>query len=112
MEPPDIVDIDILKAFHQHQITDKSFGPALGPAAIVRMQSILQDYHFNTVCAASPWTMDHHDRDLIEQLAFGTARAVREIDTIPKHIVENWLRNRRQAKSCEIGHMDLFAYKL
>jgi hypothetical protein len=110
--PPDIIDIDILKAFHQHQITDKGFGPALGPAATVHMQSVLQDYHFNTVCAASPWTMDHRDRDLIEQLAIGTARAVREIDTIPTDILENWLQNRRQANSCKIGHIDLFAYKL
>jgi hypothetical protein len=110
--PPDIIDIDILKAFHQHQITDKGFGPALGPAATAHMQSVLQDYHFNTVCAASPWTMDHRDRDLIEQLAIGTARAVREIDTIPTDILENWLQNRRQANSCKIGHIDLFAYKL
>jgi hypothetical protein len=110
--PPNIIDIDILKAFHQHQIIDKGFGPAIGPAAIVHMQSTLQDYHFNTVCAASPWTMDHHDGDLIEQLAIGTAIAVREIGTIPRHIVEHWERNRRQANNCEIGHMDLFAYKL
>jgi len=110
--PPNIIDIDILKAFHQHQIIDKGFGPAIGPAAIVHMQSILRDHHFNTVCAASPWTMDHHDGDLIEQLAIGTARAVREIGTIPRHIVEQWERSRRHANNCEIGHMDLFAYKL
>jgi hypothetical protein len=110
--PPNIIDIDILKAFHRHQITDKGFGPALGPAATVHMQSILRHHHFNTVCAASPWTMDHRDRDLIEQLAIGTARAVREIDAIPKHITEQWEQSRRQANNCEIGHMDLFAYKL
>jgi hypothetical protein len=110
--PPNIIDIDILKAFHRHQITDKGFGPALGPAATVHMQSILRDHHFNTLCTASPWTMDHRDRDLIEQLAIGTARAVREIDAIPKHITEQWEQSRRQANNCEIGHIDLFAYKL
>jgi len=110
--PPNIIDIDILKAFHRHQITDKGFGPALGPAATVHMQSVLRDHHFNTVCAASPWTMDHRDRDLIEQLAIGTARAVKEIDAIPNHITEQWEQSRRQANSCEIGHIDLFAYKL
>ena len=110
--PPNIIDTDILKAFHRHQITDKGFGPALGPAATVHMQSILRHHHFNTVCAASPWTMDHRDRDLIEQLAIGTARAVKEIDAIPNHITEQWEQSRRQANSCEIGHIDLFAYKL
>lgn len=109
--PPEIMDVDILKVFHQHQITDKGFGSALGPAASNRMQSLLQDFHFNTVCASSPWVLNDHDHNLIEQLAIGTAGAVREINTIPNHLVDQWEQSRRQASNCEIGHMDLFAYK-
>lgn len=109
--PPEIMDVDILKVFHQHQITDKGFGSALGPAASNRMQSLLQDSHFNTVCASSPWVLNDHDHNLIEQLAIGTAGAVREINTIPNHLVDQWEQSRRQASNCEIGHMDLFAYK-
>ncbi len=109
--PPEIMDVDILKVFHQHQITDKGFGSALGPAASNRMQSLLQDSHFNTVCASSPWVLNDHDHNLIEKLAIGTAGAVREINTIPNHLVDQWEQSRRQASNCEIEHMDLFAYK-
>lgn len=109
--PPEIIDIDILKTFHQHQITDKGFGSALGPAASERMQSLLREFHFNTACASSPWILDNHDHDLIEQLAIGTAGAVREINTIPIQLVDQWEQSRRQASKCEIGHIDLFAYK-
>jgi len=109
--PPEIIDVDILKAFHQHQITDKGFGSALGPAASERMQSLLRECHFSTVCASSPWILDNHDHLLIEHLASGTVGAVREINTIPNHLVDQWEQSRRQASKCEIGHIDLFAYK-
>jgi hypothetical protein len=109
--PPEIMDVDILKAFHQHQITDKGFGCALGPTASERMQSLLREYDFNTFCAASPWILDNQDHRLIEQLAIGTAGAVREINTIPNHLVDQWEQSRCQASNCEIGHIDLFAYK-
>jgi hypothetical protein len=91
--------------------TDKGFGSALGQAASERMQSLLREFHFNTACASSPWILDNHDHLLIEQLAIGTARAVREINTIPNHLVDQWEHSRRQASKCEIGHIDLFAYK-
>lgn len=109
--PPEIMDIEILKAFHQHQRTDKGFGSALGPSAVGRMQSLLQGREFKVVCAHSPWVMNHRDQDLIEQLAIGSARAVREIGTLPMLMVEEWEKNRGQANNCEIGHIDLFAYK-
>jgi hypothetical protein len=109
--PPEIMDADVLKAFHQHQRTDKGFGSALGPAAPERLQSLLKAYQFITVSSPSPWVLDHTDRSLIEQLASGTAEAIREIDTISSTIVNQWEQSRRQASQCEIGHMDLFAYR-
>ncbi|BDW10424.1 hypothetical protein PSHI8_05060 [Polynucleobacter sp. SHI8] len=109
--PPEMMDVEILKAFHQHQRTDKGFGSALGPSAAERMQSLLQGRDFKVVSAQSNWMMDDHDRDLIEQLATGTARALREIGTLPNLVVDQWEKNRRQASNCEIGHVDLFAYK-
>jgi len=110
--PPETIDVDILKAFHQHQMTDKGFGSALGPIAAKRMQSLLRDSHFKVVCDHSPWMMDDRERELIEQLATGTAKAVREVGTLPSLVVDQWEQSRRQASMCEIGHMDLFAYKL
>ena len=109
--PPEIMDADVLKAFHQHQRTDKGFGFAVGPTAPERLQSLLKVHQFTTVSAPSPWILDYRDRSLIEQLASGAAGAVREINTIPSTVVNQWEQSRRQASQCEIGHMDLFAYR-
>lgn len=109
--PPDALDADVLRAFHTHQCTDKGFGAAVGPSGADRLQSLLRAQGFTTVCAPSPWVMDQHDRTLIEQLAIGTARAVREIGTLPNAAVNQWEYARRNARQCNIGHIDLFAYR-
>ena len=109
--PSEAIDADVLRAFHAHQSTDKGFGIAVGPSGGERLQSLLQTQGFTTVCAPSPWVMDHHDHALIEQLAIGTARAVREIGTLPNGLVNQWEHTRRNAMQCEIGHVDLFAFK-
>lgn len=109
--PPVGIDADVLHAFHAHQSTDKGFGAALGPSGAERLQSLLECQGFTTLCAPSPWVMDEHDRALIEQLAIGTAGAVREIGTLPNAAVSQWEHLRRNAEQCEIGHTDLFAYK-
>jgi hypothetical protein len=108
--PPNALDADVLRAFHAHQCTDKGFGAALGPRGAERLQSLLQGRGFTTACAPSPWRMDHHDHALIEQLALGSASAVREMDVLENSAIDQWERARRQASHCEIGHIDLFAY--
>jgi hypothetical protein len=108
--PPNALDADVLRAFHAHQSTDKGFGAALGPRAAEHLQSLLQNRGFTTACAPSPWCMDHHNHALIEQLAVGTASAVREIDMLASSAIDQWEQARRQASYCEIGHIDLFAY--
>jgi hypothetical protein len=108
--PPKALDLDVLRAFHAHQSTDKGFGAALGPKAAERLQSLLQGRGFVTACLPSPWRMDHHDHALIEQLALGTASAVREMGMLASSAIDQWEHTRRQASYCEIGHIDLFAY--
>jgi hypothetical protein len=108
--PPNALDTDVLRAFHAHQSTDKGFGAALGPRAAERLQSLLQGRGFTTACAPSPWRMDYRDHALIEQLALGTASAVREIGMLASSAIDQWEHARRQASTCEIGHIDLFAY--
>jgi hypothetical protein len=109
--PPETIDADVLHAFHSHQCTDKGFGAAVGPFGADHLQSLLQTQGFTTVCAPSNWVMDRYDQALIEQLAIGTARAVREIGTLPDAAVNQWEHTRRNAMQCEIGHVDLFAYR-
>ena len=109
--PPELIDADILKAFHQHQRTDKGFGSALGPTASECLQSLLRDQQFTTVCAPSPWILNHQDSALIQQLSIGTAEAVREMATLAVTAVNQWEQSRMHASRCEIGHIDIFSYK-
>jgi hypothetical protein len=109
--PPNALDADVLRAFHAHQSTDKGFGAALGPRGSERLQTLLQNQGFTTACATSPWAMDSHDHRLIEQLAIGTARAAREMDILENGVIDRWEQARCQASHCEIGHIDLFAYR-
>ena len=109
--PPAALDADVLRAFHAHQSTDKGFGAALGPRGSERLQTLLQNQGFTTACATSPWVMDSHDHRLIEQLAIGTARAAREMNILENSGIDQWEQARRQASYCEIGHIDLFAYR-
>ena len=107
---PNVLDADVLRAFHAHQSTDKGFGAALGPKAAEHLQSLLQGRGFITICAPSPWCMNYRDRALIEQLAQGTASAVREMGKLANGAIDEWEQARSQASYCEIGHIDLFAY--
>ena len=110
--PPELIDADILKAFHQHQRTDKGFGSALGPTASECLQSLLRDQQFTTVCAPSPWILNHQDSALIKQLSIGTAEAVREMASLAVTSVNQWEQSRMHASRCEIGHIDIFSYKV
>jgi len=107
--PSDPNDAAILNAFHHHQQTDKGFGAAAGPTAIGLMKGLLEQRDFEVLCALSPWKLSESDRTLIEQLAIGSAAAVSETGLVDAGIVSAWSLKRRQAQTCEIGHVDLFA---
>jgi len=107
--PPEPSDAAMLKAFHAHQQTDKGFGAAAGPTAAGVMESLLHARGFIVSSASSPWKLDAKDHGLIEQLATGSAGAVRDTGLVTQEAVEAWQQSRRQALTCEIGHTDLYA---
>jgi len=41
----------------------------------------------------------------------GTAGATREMGLLENSGIDQWEQARRQASHCEIGHIDLFAYR-
>lgn len=102
-------DAAMLKAFHAHQQTDKGFGAAAGPTASGVMETLLRARGFAVSSASSPWKLDASDRLLIEQLATGSAGAVRETGLVSADGVNAWQLSRAQAATCEIGHTDLYA---
>jgi SAM-dependent methyltransferase len=107
--PPEPMDAAMLKAFHAHQQTDKGFGVAAGPNAAGVMEALLKARGFAVSSAQSPWKLAAADRNLIEQLAIGSAGAVLETKQVSAEEVSAWRQSRSQAQTCEIGHTDLYA---
>ncbi len=107
--PPQPTDAAMLNAFHAHQQTDKGFGVAAGPTAAGVMEKLLKARGFAVSSAQSPWKLNASDRNLIEQLAIGSAGAVLETKRVSVEEVSAWKQSRSLAQTCEIGHTDLYA---
>jgi hypothetical protein len=108
--PPHVNDAAMLAAFHAHQQSDKGFGPAAGPGAIEALRKALEAQDYTVITDESPWRMDRGDARLIAELAAGTARAAVESGQVSESAAAEWLAARRNADTCRIGHVDLFAY--
>ena len=107
--PPHPGDATMLTAFIAHQQTDKGFGPASGPDAPACLIEGLRAHHYGIVIGDSPWQLGAGEAGLIMALADGSAAAVAQTGRVAGDVVEDWRLSRRQAKTCEIGHTDLFA---
>jgi SAM-dependent methyltransferase len=107
--PPHVSDRKVLAAFHRHQQTDKGFGAAAGPSAASIMEDLLSARGFSVQTTQSPWLLNENNRSLIEQLASGSAAAALETKLIDTATAQSWEQSRREAQTCEIGHIDLFA---
>lgn len=108
-QPEHSSDHSVLQAFHLHQTTDKGFGAAAGPHSANLLIKLLTDRAYKVWVDDSPWVMDELDHALIEQLALGTANAVKETARLPAQTVDQWLQSKRKAIQCVVGHTDIFA---
>ena len=108
-DPSGPTDQAVLDAFHFHQRTDKGFGAAAGPAAANSLINHLKNRCFRVEVADSPWVMNELDRGLMDQLALGTAAAVKETGLLPIEAIEQWVQSKKNANRCVIGHTDVFA---
>ena len=45
----------------------------------------------------------------MDQLALGTAAAVKETGLLPIEAIEQWVQSKKNASRCVIGHTDIFA---
>jgi SAM-dependent methyltransferase len=107
--PAHRADASILKAFHAHQKTDKGFGVAAGPDASSIMQRELTARGFQVALAPSPWQIDQTEAAFIQELATGSAAAVRETGLLNEQDVAQWLAARIGAQHCTVGHWDILA---
>jgi hypothetical protein len=53
--------------------------------------------------------LDRADAGLIAELAAGSAQAAVESGQVSESAAAEWLAARREAETCRIGHVDLFA---
>jgi SAM-dependent methyltransferase len=107
--PPHPADLAVHAAFKAHQARDKGFGRAAGPEAAAILAGALTASGRAVMVDESPWRLGPDDRALIGALADGTAGAAREQGGVDPDALASWQAARRQAASCRIGHLDLFA---
>lgn len=108
--PAHPADDAVLAAFHEHQRTDKGFGPAAGPEAADRLIRAFAQAGYHVHAAASPWRLGAPDAVLIRALAEGTSRAAEQTGLIDSGTATGWLEARRQADAAVIGHVDVLAF--
>ncbi len=112
--PADPFDAAIVAAVNVHQLGNKGFGAALGPAAAAFAITRFEELGYSVKQGVSDWIIGTEDRDMQSELLAGWASAARETGTIPPAEITAWLGRRRQAvtagqSSLRVGHVDFFA---
>ena len=110
---PDVEnEASVLAAFHQHQITDKGFGAALGPKGADYAIELFNKAGFCVTSAKSDWVAGPGDFKFQSELFTGWHQAACEIDPSRKADFDNWLDLRLAVidqSSLMVGHVDFLA---
>lgn len=107
--PSDPDDDRIMRLFRAHQLTDRGFGPSLGPRAAPWLAGLLHARGFQTTLAEADWLIPASDTPLLTALLDGIAHAALEMAPNDPAIPQ-WLRRRLDAPpQVMIGHLDLLA---
>ncbi len=100
---------------NEHQVTDKGFGPALGPSAASETARSLERLAYRVERHQSDWLLGPGDREMQEALVQGWASAAASI--APEHAgrIEAWATRRQRVieagtSSLVVGHEDLLAH--
>ena len=114
LTPPDPFDAAIIAAVNAHQLTDKGFGPALGPAAGAFAIARFEALGYSVVNGASDWVIGSDNLEMQTELLAGWASAARDMGTLSSADTAAWLTRRRSAvaaghSSLHVGHVDFFA---
>jgi SAM-dependent methyltransferase len=112
--PSDAFDNAIIASVNRHQLTDKGFGPALGPGAATQAIERFRKLGYAVTQGTSDWLFGPSDQDIQFEMISGWARAARELDEYPLEDIVGWLTRRRDhiaagRSSIVVGHIDFFA---
>jgi hypothetical protein len=114
LDPADPGDAAVIAAVNRHQLTDKGFGPALGPGAAAAAVARFEATGYTVVQGESDWVFVPQDREIQAEILTGWATAARDIGGVAVPDVINWLTRRRDhvaagRSTIRVGHVDIFA---
>jgi hypothetical protein len=114
LKPIDLHDAAVIAAVNRHQLSDKGFGPALGPNASTWAIGRFQAAGYDVMHGKSDWTFGPTDQEIQLEIFAAWADAARETGAVPIANLDLWLRVRRDAvaegrSQLRIGHVDFFA---
>ena len=114
LSPADPFDSHIVSAVNAHQLTDKGFGPALGPFAASSAIAGLRTLGYVVIDGESDWILQPDDREFQNEMLEGWANAAREMGTLSDAGIADWLARRKVLisaglSSMQVGHVDFFA---
>ncbi len=114
LDPIDPMDEAVVAAVNAHQLTNKGFGPALGPDAPSFAIGQFEKLGYSVVHGASDWVIGSADREIQMEIFAGWASAAREIGDVSLADTVTWLTRRRDLvsngrSSIRVGHVDVLA---
>ena len=103
----------VVAAVNRHQLTDKGFGPALGPQAAMAAPERLRNAGFAVAEGPSDWVFGPADQVIQMEMLAGWAAAAAEMG-VAAAVLDPWLAERRAHVAAgrsrmEVGHIDFFA---
>lgn len=113
MTPATRYDDVVIAAVNRHQLSDKGFGPALGPEAARLTVESFRRNGFVVAAGRSDWSFGAQDRDIQAALLEGWAEAAGATGVAPGCLAD-WLSERRHhiaagRSHMRVGHVDVFA---
>ncbi|MBK1645776.1 hypothetical protein CKO25_14165 [Thiocapsa imhoffii] len=110
-DPVDELDHTLVELVNQHQGRDKGFGPALGPAAVGRLEALANRFGYQVQARRSDWQLGAGDAPLQRALIQGWYQAACEQNPAAAPALQAWCSAREEAIAqgrlgILVGHRD------
>ncbi len=114
LQPAQADDALVIDLVNRHQLTDKGFGPALGPTAAGAIQARCSRLGYQVAAADSDWRIGPDEPDLQRALIDGWRQAARQLAPTLEDRIDAWYGARialiaRAESRIEVGHRDMVA---
>jgi hypothetical protein len=115
--PEDPEDRDVRELVNRHQRSDKGFGAALGPEAVLVVERLFAARDYDVRRSRSDWVLADDQASLQRQLIDGWAAAAIELAPARRAVIDAWRSRRLLAVDARqsrivVGHEDVAAWPL